>query len=566
MKNTITIFTIASVLFSLLIMFGFSQTAEASSVTVDLTKLGTYQTGVFNDGAAEISSYDVKTKRLFVINAHAPSVDILDISNPANPQKINTIDITPYGASANSVAVNNKLIAVAVEATNKQDSGSVVFFDTNGNFLKQVTVGALPDMLTFTPNGNYVLVANEGEPTSYCTPSLATDPEGSVSIIKIPNKISKLTQADVTNVGFTQFNGQEVALKTQGIRIYGPGASAAQDFEPEYIAVSKNSRKAWITLQENNAIAVLDIKSGVITGLLPLGFKDHSAAANGFDASDRDGPSNSQKINIANWPVKGIYEPDGIAFYRHNGQRYLVTANEGDTRDWPCFNEEVRVGSGSVVLDPAIFPNAAALKTNAQLGRLTITNANGNTDADPQYEELYVPGTRSFSIWSKTGTLIFDSEDAFEQITASQLPVNFNANNDDNNSFDTRSDNKGPEPEGVTLGKIKGHTFAFIGLERIGGIMVYDISNPQNPEFKNYVNNRDFTVAAQIDGASNPLAGDLGPEGVLFIHKKDSPNGKPLLVIANEISGTTTIYEIKIGGINDHNNDDEDENEDENEE
>lgn len=554
MKNTITL-SISSVLFSILVISGYLGMADASSTTIDLVKIGTYQTGIFDDGAAEISSYDPKTKRLFVINAHTPSLDILDLSNPSSPTLVNTIDMTLYGAAANSVTVHDKLVAVAVEATTKTDPGSVVFFDPNGNFLKQVTVGSLPDMLAFTPNGKYILVANEGEPTSYCTPSLATDPEGSISIIKIPNKISKLTQADVRNVGFTQFNGQEAMLKSQGIRIYGPGATAAQDFEPEYIAISKNSQKAWIALQENNALAVLDIKSGTITDLFPLGFKEHLSTENAFDASDKDGPS----INIANWPVKGMYQPDGIAFYKHDGQGYLVTANEGDTRaDWPCFNEEVRIGSSSVVLDPDVFPNAAALKTNAQLGRLTITNADGNTDADTQYEELYVPGARSFSIWSESGVLVFDSGDDFEQITASQIPANFNSNHDSNASFDTRSDNKGPEPEGVTLGKIKGHKFAFIGLERIGGVMIYDITNPQAPEFKNYVNNRDFTVLTTISGTTNPLVGDLGPEGILFIDKKDSPNGKPLLVTANEVSGTTTIFEINVSGLNDDDDDDED--------
>ena len=412
-------------------------------------------------------------------------------------------------------------------------------------------------MLTFTPNGKYLLVANEGEPSSYCSPSLTTDPEGSVSIIDIPNKISKLTQADVTNVGFTQYNGQEAALRAQGIRIYGPGATTAQDFEPEYIAVSDDSKTAWIALQENNAMAVIDIKSATVTNLFPLGYKDHSILGNALDPSDRDGPSGTPNIKIANWPVKGMYEPDGIAFYKKNGNQYIVTANEGDTRDWPYYNEEIRVGSSSYVLDTTVFPNAAALKTNAQLGRLTVTSANGDIDGDSNYEEVYVPGGRSFSIWSGTGTLVFDSGDDFEQITASLLPAYFNSNHDSNNSFDTRSDNKGPEPEGIALGKIRGHTFAFIGFERIGGVIVYDITNPQNPEFKNYVNNRDFTFPVTTSpGITNPLAGDLGPEGVLFIPKSDSPNGKPLLVTASEVSGTTTIFEISVDGIS---NDEEDE-------
>ena len=90
--------------------------------------------------------------------------------------------------------------------------------------------------------------------------------------------------------------------------------------------------------------------------------------------------------------------------------------------------------------------------------------------------------------------------------------------------------------------------YAFIGLERIGGVAVYDISNPLAPVFVDYVNNRDLTqpVSLEVEGedVSNPAAGDLGPEGLLFIKAEDSPNGKPLLVTGNEISGSTTVLEI----------------------
>jgi hypothetical protein len=339
----------------------------------------------------------------------------------------------------------------------------------------------------------------------------------------------------VTTVSFTKFNH---ATLDPSIRIFGPGSSVAQDLEPEYITVSDDSRTAWVTLQEANAIAEIDIDRGVVTRLRGLGFKDHSLAGAGLDGSDRDGPSNAPKINIAQWPVLGMYLPDAIASFRVEGQTYLVTANEGDARDYPgALVEEARVSA--LTLDPTVFPTGAALKTNAQIGRLTVSTIGANTDGDADVDRLFALGGRSFSIWTTGGVRVFDSGDQFEQITATALPAAFNSDNAANNSFDTRSDNKGPEPEGVTVAKLWGRWYAFIVLERVGGIMTYDVTEPAQARFVQYINNRNFT--------GNPAAGtagDLGSEGIFVIPGDKSPTQAPLLVVANEISGTTTIYSI----------------------
>jgi hypothetical protein len=313
----------------------------------------------------------------------------------------------------------------------------------------------------------------------------------------------------------------------------------AQDLEPEYITVSSNSKKAWITLQENNAIAVLDIGKGKITELIGLGFKDHDSAGNGMDASDEDG-----EINIDRWPAKGMFLPDGIDFFEASGERYLITANEGDAREYECFEEETRVED--LTLDSSSFSDISELQQPETLGRLTVTLTNGDSNKNGEFEELYSFGGRSFSIWSNEGQMVFDSGDDFEKILEDRLPDYFNADNAENgpDTFDSRSDNKGPEPESVVAQNIFGRVFAFIGLERIGGIMVYDVTNPESPDFEQYVNNRDFDADIESEEA-----GDLGPEGLIVIKKSDSPNSKPLLVVANEISGTTTVYEIrKISG------------------
>ena len=477
---------------------------------ISLTPIGRYSAGPGIE-RAEIAAYDPATRRIFSINPTLARVDVLDISDPNDPVLAFTIAL---GGRPNSVAIHKGIVAVAVENAVKTDPGFVKFFDTSGTLLNSLTVGALPDMLIFTPNGRRLLVANEGEPNDAYT----IDPEGSVSIIDMTVGAANLTQADVTTA---TFNDAIPKTNASTIRKYGPGASLAQDLEPEYIAVSHNSKTAWVTLQENNALAILDIEAGVFTQLVGLGFKDHSQAGNGLDASDLDGG-----INIANWPVFGIYQPDAIESYRVRGVTYLVMVNEGDTRASTGFNEEVRVSA--LTLDPTSFPNAAILKQNANLGRLTVTRATGDTDGDGDFDKILVPGARSFSIRTANGDLVFDSGEDFEQITAAQVPASFNSNGTAA-TFDTRSDNKGPEPEGVVLGKAFGRTYAFIGLERTGGIMVYDVSDPFSPKFVQYL---------------NTTPDDISPEGLLFIKEEDSPNGKPLLVVSHEISSTTTIFEI----------------------
>ncbi len=495
----------------------------APTTAISLTPIGTYSSGAFNESAAEIVAHDPWTQRLFVVNAKSGKVDVLDIRRPASPKLLRSIDLEGV---VNSVDVHRGVVVAAVEADPKTNPGKAVFFNANGRILASVQVGALPDMLTFTPDGKRVLVANEGEPNDAYT----LDPEGSVSIIDLPRNISALKQANVRTAGFTSFNN--VALDPS-VRVFGPKATVAQDLEPEYVTVASDSKTAWVSLQENNAIARLNIESGRFTAIRGLDFKDHALAGNELDASDDDGD-----INIANWPVFGMYMPDAIASYEYRGRTFIVTANEGDARDYDGFSEEERVKDLS--LDPSVFPNANVLQEDGNLGRLTVTTANGANPQTGLYDELYAFGGRSFSIWNANLKQVYDSGADFERITADTYPQYFNSNHEEN-AFDNRSDNKGPEPEGVTVAKLWGRNYAFIGLERIGGIMVYDVTNPFAPTFVQYINNRDFGF--EPDTAE---AGDLGPEGLTVIESRNSPiRGVPLLVVANEVSGTTTLFRIK---------------------
>jgi len=509
---------------------------------IELTPIGSYASGIFAQGGAEIVAHDPLTQRLYVVNAQAATVDVLDISNPAAPAKVGSINLLLFGGVANIVAVHDGLVAVAVEAVPKTDPGKVVFFDAALVPLSSVTVGALPDMLTFTHDGGHVLVANEAEPSGYGAGHV--DPEGSVSVIDLKRGAANLRQRDVRTADFARFNNLAAQLKSAGVRIFGPNATVAQDLEPEYIAVSPANSLAYVTLQENNAIGIIQIQSATVVGIIPLGLKDHSLLGNALDPSDRDNGSNGPAIKIANWPVSGMYLPDSIAAYSVGAIPFLVMANEGDARDWPGFREDVR--AATLNLDPTVFPDAGLLKTNANLGRLNVSSVDGDLDGDGDVDRIQAYGARSFTIRNTGGEVVFDSGDQFETILAALHgagEVIFNSSHD-NNTFDARSPSKGPEPEGLALGQAFGRTWAFIGLERVGGVMVYDITSPAESHFVTYANNRIFSPGTAINATNFGNFRDLGPEGIVFIDASDSPNGQPLVVVGNEISGTTTIYQV----------------------
>lgn len=510
--------------------------ADTSPKALKLNKIGEFKGGAV--GAAEITAYDVASRRLFVVNGANGTVDVLDLRNPAAPVKLGNIDVTGLGVAVNSVAVHDGLVALAIESRPKTAAGFVAFYDAATlRPLSQVQVGAQPDMLTFTPDGLKVLTANEGEPNSYGQAD-SVDPEGSISIVTV-NRGGTPT---VATADFRAFNGQLETLRAQGVRIYGPGASVAQDLEPEYIALSENGATAYVTLQENNAIAVVDVATAKVQRIQALGWKDHSLAGMGLDPSDEDAGNNTNSgtpaVKIGQWPVRGLYLPDAIASYSVAGQTYLITANEGDARaDWPGFNEETRVRAHcDKGLDPTVFgASAAEFLFDSNLGRLRITSApNGGQNgknAQGQCNALHAFGARSFSIWNGNLQRVYDSGDELERRTQALSQGLFNASND-NNTLDARSPSKGPEPEGVVVGRFGSKHFAFVGLERIGGVAVYDVTDPARPVFVDYQNTR--------AGAG----GDLGPEGLLLIPASHSPNGKALLVVGNELSGTTAVLLI----------------------
>jgi 3-phytase len=413
----------------------------------------------------------------------------------------------------NSVAVKNGQAAIVITAPVKTDAGLVQLYNAS-TFAKlaDVTVGANPDAVIYTPDGSRLLVANEAEPSSYLI-GASGDPVGSVSIINT-------TTYGLQTAGFESFNNQAAALKASGVRLTGLNATVAQDLEPEYIAVSADGTKAYATLQEANSVAIIDIASATVTGIKALGLKDHSLPGNGLDVSDRDGSGNAVlNGNIQNWNVKGMYMPDGIANFTNNGKQFYVTANEGDSRaDWPGGNDEVRVGGA--VIDSALNATLIAAHgadwqtNNDKLNRLTVSTS-GDTDGDGDLDQLQVFGARSFSILDENGNRVFDSGDQLEQIIKASYPSLWD---------DTRSDNKGPEPEGAVIGKVNGRDLLFLGLERSNATMVWDLTNLNDVKFLDML----FTT------------GDVGPEGLSFFTNNDGS----FLAVSSEISETTSLYKV----------------------
>jgi hypothetical protein len=493
-------------------------------------------------GACEIAAFSADTGRLFVTVEGG-----VDVVSARNGSQLAELPI-PAGYHATSVACSRRILAVAWAADDKRERGRISFYDAKQlTEIASYSAGYLPDMIVFTPDGNTLLAANEGEPTD----DYSFDPEGSISLITNNGDWKTATVREAT---FTKFNSQRKELIAAGMHISGPNksdpqglASVAQDVEPEYIAVRSDSRVAWITLQENNAIAELDVDLAEITAIHPLGLKNFRSLANrgeaklvslstttGLDVSDQD-----DGVKIRHWPIWGMYQPDGIATFQQDGVDYLVTANEGDPRDYADFHEAVRVSDlAAAGVELSSRNPARRLTDDSQLGRLEVSRFAGNIDGNGGLEQLVCLGTRSFSIWGHTSEsleLVFDSGSDFERIISQVAPARFNADSKSDSPPDVRSPSRGPEPESVVVFNLGRRRLAAIGLERTGGAMLYNISRPREPVFLTYLHSHE----------ANGIC-DLAPEGLLAISGHESPSGKPYLVLCNEGSGTMTAWEVNV--------------------
>lgn len=556
--------------------------------------VGRFATGTYGKSAAEIVQFHKTSNSAFAINGADNHIEVIsltnlsttEVGNPVADESLRsnaftfplTVTVTDLVGlektialgAVNSIAIKDDLLAIAVEGQVKQNNGAILFYHLSalgeGTFIKAVEVGALPDMVTFTPDGTKALVANEGEPNA----DYSNDPEGSISVIAVAEAVPANTATTInltTDITFSDDNlsatdidtdGKRMAiLTTSGVKFAGPvGNTVAKDLEPEYITVSENSKMAYVSLQENNAIGIINLDNLTIE-VKALGYKDWGKYQ--LDFTNKDAVPEFKSIK----GLYGMYQPDTIASYTWNGATFIISANEGDARDYAGYSEEVRVKD---IIDPAELNKTLSVELQQQydqsggkdyLGRLKVTTALGDADNDSEFEQLFAYGARSFSIWDKNINLVFDSGDDFGKISASILGNNFNAAHTENKG-DNRSDGKGGEPEAIDIGTINGRTYAFIAQERAGDLFVYDITNPFNTAFVTLYNNRDFTIDYKMDdGLADPcdinagmncsqvnMAGDLGPESIKFISAINSPTNKPLLIIGNEVSGTVTVYQV----------------------
>ncbi|MBU5668801.1 copper amine oxidase N-terminal domain-containing protein [Peptoniphilus sp. MSJ-1] len=535
MKKNLVKVGLFSVMLSSLVMPAFAaETYQVNNSHTGLVReLSTYFVGEAHEdgGVAEIVTYNKKDGRFYVVSGKTQSIDIVEIKSNGETEKIKTVEIGKVleGTGINagdmtSVSYNDEkeLLAVAVQHADYDKNGAIVILDKDGNFVKSFECGVQPDMVTFTNNGKYILSANEGEPRNGYGKG-AVDPKGTVTIVDVEKETTKEVEFKID---------REQAIK-DGV-LLKKGANPEEDLEPEYITISDDDKTAFVSLQENNAIASIDIESGKINYVRGLGFIDHSLPGNEIDAV-RD---KNKEIKIVNENFLGTPMPDGIAYLRTIHGEFILTANEGDAREWgykDLGQEEYEN------VDSKKFDDTADKKTEFLLNSETDGLADG---------KIYLLGGRSFSIYNaNTLEKVYNSGSDFEKITAELFPDFFNTDNDDNKGKedvkDKRSNKKGPEPENVETIRVGDKIYAIIGLERISGIMIYDVTNPTSPKYADYFNNRIFVKSVdKEEKVGLDKRGNIGPEGLYAIEAKDSPTGKPLVLVANEISGTVQVIEF----------------------
>lgn len=491
-------------------------------VNPPLHHVGTHAAGMHDRSASEIAAYHAPSRTLWVVNG-AAGLDVIDIRDPAQPVRTATHAVP----APTSVAVSGDLVAVAVP-DEKGGPGHVRFMRPDGAVIATVQVGHGPDMCTFTRDGSRLVVANEGEM------SATGDPDGSVSIIDLREGP---LNTSVRTARFDAFDGRRAELEAAGAHLPVPGAAVQRQLEPEYVAITPDGRTAIVGIQEANAVAIIDLDTASARTVHGLGLKDF--ARSGLDASAKDAKNAPRP-----WPVLGLRQPDAVVSWSHGGSTWFAVSEEGEWREGASFDERAKVSE--LVLSPELAERCAAVsgagndpRDGAFLGSLTVSRPASDRDGDGIAERLVAFGGRGVSIWELRAddiALAWDSGDQVERAVGSTAP-------DVAKTSDARSPARGPEPEGLALGEVDGRRLLFCGLERTGGIVTWDVTDPRAPELLGVVHRRDPAVDPKKDLAA---AGDLGPEGLLFVPAESSPNGRPLLVACNEVSGTTTLWEVTV--------------------
>lgn len=524
--------------------------ALANGATVKITEISAIASGD-GEGSAEIGTFHAASKRIFATNGVKNSIDIFDISDVANPKKVGSVSLSPYGNDVTSVAAGRDVVVAVVNVSDKfsatgvptTTNGKIVVFDTNGKVLSSPDVlGVLPDSVSFAPDGTTALVAIEGQPvcakddpataakedTDY---SKASDPVGGVTVVDLTNPAAPVLRF----AGFDKFTVK--AMKAKGIAVSSVVNDVSKDFEPEFVSAVDNNY-AFVTIQEANAIGKLNIRTATFENVTRAFESKLESVAR--DTSDRDagaGPRNYKR-------VVGASQPDAIAAFTAGAGQYYVTANEGDAREYTCLNDDLR--ASGLKVDPRRFPDWKAWSANAALGRAKVNPTIGDLDGDGDIDNIHLRGTNSMTIY-RNGSVIWDSGELLDQIQTQAFGVaNINGSHSLSSDKSTmnyvgqdRSDDKGAEPEGVAVGMVGDRRIAILGLERMTALAIFDITVPKKPVFQEWI---------QMLPAKATPAKDVkhwSPEGIVFVPADKSPSGKALIITSYELSGSLSIHQIE---------------------
>ena len=524
--------------------------ALANEATVKITEISSITSG---DGPAsfEISTYHAGSKRIFATNGVKNSIDIFDISDVANPKKIDSVSLAPYGDDVTSVAAGLDVVVAAVLVTETfsatgaptTPNGKIVVFDTNGKVLSSTDIlGVLPDSVTFAPDGTTALVAIEGQPvcakddpattekesTDY---SKASDPVGGVSVVDLTDPTAPV----VRFAGFDQFTVGE--MKAKGIAVSSVVNDVSKDFEPEFVTATDNNY-AYVTIQEANAIGKLNIETATFESITRAFESNLIKVAR--DTSDKDSGAGPRTYRN----VVGASQPDAIAGFKVGAGHYFLTANEGDAREYTCLNDDLR--AASLIVDSKRFPDWTTLSGSAALGRAKVNPTNGDKDGDGDIDTIHLRGSNSMTMY-RNGVAIWDSGALLDQIQTQAFGVaNINGSHSYSKDLSTmnyvgqdRSDDKGAEPEGVALGMVGDRRIAILGLERMTALAIFDITKPLKPVFQEWL---------QMLPTKATPAKDVkhwSPEGIVFVPADKSPSGHALIITRYELSGSISIHEIE---------------------
>ena len=524
--------------------------ALANGATVKITEISSITSGD-GEGSAEIGTFHAASKRIFATNGVKNTIDIFDISDVANPKKVGSVSLSPYGNDVTSVAAGRDVVVAVVNVSDKfsatgvptTTNGKIVVFDTNGKVLSSPDVlGVLPDSVSFAPDGTTALVAIEGQPvcakddpataakedTDY---SKASDPAGGVTVVDLSNPAAPVLRF----AGFDQFSVAQ--MKAKGIAVSSVVNNVSKDFEPEFVSAVDNNY-AFVTIQEANAIGKLNIRTATFENVTRAFESKLESVAR--DTSDRDagaGPRNYKR-------VVGASQPDAIAAFTAGAGQYYVTANEGDAREYTCLNDDLR--ASGLKVDPRRFPDWKAWSANAALGRAKVNPTIGDLDGDGDIDNIHLRGTNSMTIY-RSGSVIWDSGELLDQIQTQAFGVaNINGSHSLSSDKSTmnyvgqdRSDDKGAEPEGVAVGMVGDRRIAVLGLERMTALAIFDITVPKKPVFQEWL---------QMLPAKATPAKDVkhwSPEGIVFVPADKSPSGKALIITSYELSGSLSIHQIE---------------------